>query len=92
MELKEARSKIDVLDRLIVDLLEQRLSMSRQIGMEKRFSGMEIRDKRREKELLEAIGSFCEPKDKEAVLKIYQAILKTSVAEQEKLFSEDSAE
>lgn len=88
MELKEARAKIDVLDRLIVDLLEQRLSMSRQIGMEKKLSGMDIRDKAREKELLEAIGILCEPKDKEAVLKIYQAILKTSVAEQEKLFTE----
>ena len=92
MELKEARAKIDVLDRLIVDLLEQRLSMSRQIGMEKRLSGIEIRDKAREKDLLDAIGTLCDPKDKEAILKIYGTILKTSVAEQEKLFSEESAE
>lgn len=51
--LKKYRKEIDKIDRTIIQLLEKRFSIVEKIGEFKRKFKLKIRDKKREKEMLE---------------------------------------
>jgi len=54
-KLKEKRKRIDLIDRKLLNLLNQRLRMALQIGKVKKEMGERIYDPRREKEILEGL-------------------------------------
>ena len=59
-EIEDLRRRIDELDREIVRLLEERMSICRRLGEIKRAHNMPILDSAREKIVLERAGVFRE--------------------------------
>lgn len=54
-KIQQSRKEIDEVDRKIVELLEKRVKLAEKIGIAKQEAQLEIRDKRREKKVLENI-------------------------------------
>ena len=54
-ELKDLRKKLDEIDNSILDLLEERVATSREIGNYKREHGLETYDPAREEEKIQAL-------------------------------------
>ena len=55
-QLKENRKKIDLIDRKLLSLLNQRLSIALEIGKIKRERGEKIYNQKRENEILERLN------------------------------------
>ncbi|GAB6101763.1 hypothetical protein JCM16138_09860 [Thermococcus atlanticus] len=56
--LHELRKRIDMIDEQIIELLEERVRIAREIGEIKRELGLPIRDEKREEEVLRRAGRF----------------------------------
>lgn len=54
-DIGELRKSIDVIDKKILDLINQRLSLAKQIGDLKKQGGIQILDSGREKEILKRL-------------------------------------
>lgn len=79
MELDELRRQIDVVDRRLVELLNERGRLVEAVGKLKRKLGMEIYTPEREKEILElAASANGGPFSKEAILRLFERILDES--------------
>lgn len=102
MNLDELRKQIDDLDTLIVNLIAERMKVTREIGLEKQQIGKAVEDKARERAVLEkvrsqALAAHLSPEEIEAVyLKIISAskeIQSATVAFQGELgaYSEEAA-
>jgi chorismate mutase / prephenate dehydratase len=57
VNLDDLRKQIDELDTLIVNLIAERMKVTREIGLEKQQTGRAVEDKSREKEVLERVRS-----------------------------------
>ena len=76
------RSEIDKIDGEIVDLLVKRLQIGGKIGTLKAEMGVEIRDKRREWEVLQSRGDMA-PEHRAAIEAVFRTIMaQTREAEQ----------
>jgi chorismate mutase/prephenate dehydratase len=79
VNLDELRKQVDDLDNLIVNLIAERMKVTKEIGLEKQIAGRAVEDKAREKIVLEkvrslAAGSNLSPDEMEKVyLKIIEA-------------------
>lgn len=52
-ELDRLRKEVDELDRKLIEIIKERLIISREIGNCKKKNGLKIRDRKREKEIIE---------------------------------------
>ncbi|MGC8573839.1 MAG: chorismate mutase [Caldisphaera sp.] len=57
-ELNILRNKIDEIDKQIINLLDERVSICKEIGKIKKIKKIKITDKSREKEILLRAGNF----------------------------------
>jgi len=83
--LGELRQRIDEINLQILELLNERIEVVQQIGIEKQKTGMKVHDSVREKEIIEELvkknqGLMTD----EMVNQIFQEIFKMSVKFQEK--------
>ena len=80
MSIEDLRKQVDQLDENIIDLIAERMSVTREIGKEKRESGKPIEDKSREQKVLERIKKLAREKDvnPEEMEKVYLRIFATS--------------
>ncbi|WP_227738504.1 chorismate mutase [Thermococcus paralvinellae] len=58
--LHELRKRIDEIDKQIIELLEKRVRIAKEIGEIKRELNLPIRDEKREEEVLRRAGKFRE--------------------------------
>ena len=79
-KLKELRKKIDNLDKVIMDALDERLELAKEVGRIKALNNMQTLDKQREKEILKKSKVY---KNNEAIKNIYQEIFTQSKKLQE---------
>lgn len=81
MDLDSYREKIDVLDKQLVDLLNQRLTLAAEIGQLKRSSGGRIYVAEREDAVLRKVSSLNDgPIKNEALQAIYREIMSAAIA------------
>ncbi len=84
MEIKELRNKIDAIDEQLVKLYAERMSVSSQVADYKREHGLPVLDHKRERELLAKISSLAGPELERYARVLYESILATSRAYQDK--------
>ena len=77
-KIEELREKINSLDDRIIKLLEERFSISKEIGKIKLNSESAILDKNREREIINRLDMNTKIISKESVDMIYQNIFKVS--------------
>ena len=77
-KIEELREKINSLDDRIIKLLEERFSISKEIGKIKFNSKRNILDKNREREIINRLDINSKIISKESVDMIYQNIFKVS--------------
>ena len=77
-KIEELREKINSLDDRIIKLLEERFSISKEIGKIKFNSERTILDKNREREIINRLDMNTKIISKESVDMIYQNIFKVS--------------
>ena len=87
MELKDLREKIDSIDDELVELLLERLEVSRQVADIKALKNMPVFNPEREKEILDEIKDKT-GEDAKYILPIIETILKTSKELQEDALKE----
>jgi chorismate mutase-like protein len=76
-KLRDRRRKIDLVDRKLLPLLNQRLRIAQEIGKVKKEMGKKIYDPKREKEILEKLSLRNRgPLDGDDLEKIFAAIMK----------------
>ena len=89
MELTELRKKIDVIDRQLIDLLEQRMDVSSGIATYKKAVGMPILDASREEEKLQAVAARCRPETTDLIAGLFKEIMASSRAYQARHMESD---
>jgi chorismate mutase-like protein len=78
------RNAIDTVDSRIIELLQERSSLAKEIGMVKKEIGMEILDPAREGKILKKLASGAKgPMDADALVRIYDVIMQESKRLQE---------
>lgn len=84
MEIKELRDQIDSIDAEIVRLYCERMSVSSKIADYKRENSLPVLDHKRERELLAKISTLAGPELERYARVLYQSVLATSRAYQDK--------
>jgi len=76
-KLKKKRKNIDLIDRKLLNLLNQRLRIALEVGSIKKKMGEKIRDPRREEEVLERLKKIDRgPLREEDLEKIFKTIMR----------------
>ena len=78
MELNELREKIDGVDEKICALLKERFDLVKEVGETKKKLGVNVENKDREKEVVEAVRNRLPNELKDYAEEIYRVIIKTS--------------
>ena len=84
MELTQLRDKIDKIDRELVALFEERMSVSAEVAEYKRRTGMPVLDAERESVLLGKIAELSGEQLEEYTLALYATILELSRSYQQR--------
>lgn len=88
-ELKELRGEIDVIDRQIADLLQQRMDITYRVGQYKKRNQMNVLDEAREKQVLDAKAALTDdPNMKFALTTLFETIMSISRKQQRQLVTE----
>ncbi len=74
-EIEVIRLEIDEVDEKIVEFLNKRLNLVRELSRLKKVQGIDIIDKQREKEVIERAIQLSSHENKEALSKIYSEII-----------------
>ena len=83
-DINELRKDIDKVDLELLDLLEQRMAISRKIGVGKREIGKDVLDTSREAAKIKALEANAGFESREYIAKIYDAIFEASRDHQNK--------
>jgi chorismate mutase-like protein len=76
-KLREKRKKIDLIDRKLLSLLNQRLRIALEVGKIKKKMGAKIHDPRREEEVLERLRKINKgPLPEEDLEKIFRVMMR----------------
>lgn len=78
MDLEQYRIEIDSIDKQLLDLIQQRMEVSRGVAGYKLKNNMEILQPEREKALLERMASSAKEQNKEYVHEFFTEILRIS--------------
>lgn len=85
-DLKELRQEIDVIDRQIVALFEQRMAVTRNVGLYKLANGMPVLDRSREEQVLASKTALLEDKNlSRDVTELFETIMAISRRQQQTL-------
>lgn len=88
-DLQETRLALDAVDREIVRLFEERMTLARDVAAYKIANGMPVLDRSREEQVLDSrCGMLADPYWSASVRALYEQIMALSRAEQEKLLKE----
>lgn len=88
-DLQETRLALDRVDREIVRLFEERMTLARDVAAYKIARGLPVLDRSREEQVLDSrCAMLSDPYWAEAVRQLYEGIMALSRAEQEKLVKE----
>jgi len=88
-ELEEVRQELDAVDRQIVALFEQRMTLARDVVAYKIAHGMQVLDRSREEAVLASrMGMLQDDQWAESVRCLYEEIMRLSRAEQERILKE----
>ena len=88
-DLKVLRAEIDVIDRQLVALFEQRMAVTEQVGRYKLAHGIPVLDRGREEQVLAGKVALLENKALlEDVTDLFEAIMAISRRQQQKLLDE----
>lgn len=89
LDLNEIRKNIDVIDKQLVDLFEQRMDLCHQVAEYKIASGKKVLDPEREKQKLTAISKLVKnPENKHAIDDLFAQIMANSRKTQYRLLEE----
>ena len=81
MSIEELRKKISAIDEKLVALLDERISLAREIGRIKTRNGLPIIDKKREKEIYDKLLKInLKNASNENILKIFETIIEVSTS------------
>ena len=81
-ELKESRKKLDAIDEKIVSLFEQRMEISEEVARWKIANGMQVLDRKREKQKLQSLGALATSDfNRRGITELYEQIMAISSAE-----------
>ena len=90
-DLKVLREEIDVIDRQLVALFEQRMAVTEQVGRWKLANGIPVLDRSREEQVLASKVDLLQDKALTAdVTDLFEAIMAISRRQQQKLLDENS--
>ena len=84
MDIKELRDQIDRIDEELIKLYAERMAVSSKIADYKRENGLPVLDHKRERELLAKISALSGPELERYARTLYESILATSRAYQDK--------
>ena len=85
MDLSDWRARIDLVDQIVVDLLNKRLSYAEEIGKIKRGRGQQILDPDREKAVLQGVVDYNQgPIRTRTLIAIFKHIIQESRELEEK--------
>ena len=88
-DLNSLRKEIDVIDRQLVALFEQRMAVTEQVGRYKLANGIPVLDRSREEQVLAGKVALLEDKSlSEDVTDLFEAIMAISRRQQQKLLDE----
>lgn len=88
-DLSQLRQEIDVIDRQLVALFEQRMAVTEQVGKYKLQNGLPVLDRSREEQVLAGKVSLLEDKRLSAdVTDLFETIMAISRRQQQKLLDE----
>lgn len=81
MELDKLRQQINEIDKSLISLIKQRFELTHKIGVLKKRIGLPIRDKRRERQVLEMTTLEAQNLglDKKLIKSLYKAFMKQAV-------------
>ncbi len=89
-ELKSLRDEIDVIDRQITSLLQQRMGVTYRVGQYKVANNMKVLDEEREKQVLAAKAALSDdPAMQSALTTLFETIMSLSRKQQRKLVQEN---
>ena len=89
-DLKELRQEIDRIDRQIVTLFEQRMAVTRNVGLYKLANGIPVLDRGREEQVLAEKVALLEDKTLSAdVTELFETLMAISRRQQQTLLDED---
>ena len=85
--LQDSRIKIDEMDEMLIDLIEKRISLARDIVKAKMVLGIEIEDKKREEYIQVKIKEIAREKkiDEDSLTRIIKILTDMSKEEQKKI-------
>lgn len=85
-DLNELRQEIDVIDRQLVPLFEQRMAVTRNVGLYKLANGIPVLDRSREEQVLASKTALLEDKTlSRDVTELFEAIMAISRRQQQAL-------
>jgi len=85
MDLQELRTEIDKIDQQLIQLIEQRMDISKKVAEYKKQHNLPIHDPVREQEILEKLSAKAGDDNKENIKELYIKLFELSRAVQEKL-------
>ena len=89
-DLNTLRQEIDIIDRQLVALFEQRMAVTEQVGRYKLANGMPVLDRSREEQVLASKVDLLQDKALSAdVTDLFEAIMAISRRQQQKLLDEN---
>lgn len=90
-DLSQLRQEIDIIDRQLVALFEQRMAVTQQVGKYKLAQGLPVLDRSREEQVLAEKAALLQDKNLTAdVTDLFEAIMAISRRQQQKLLDEHS--
>ena len=90
-DLSQLRQEIDIIDRQLVALFEQRMAVTQQVGKYKLAQGLPVLDRSREEQVLAEKAALLQDKTLPAdVTDLFEAIMAISRRQQQKLLDEHS--
>lgn len=88
--LEESRAAIDAVDREIVRLFEERMTLCRDVARYKIANGLPVLDRSREEKVLESRAAMLQdPCWADSVRTLFEQVMALSRAEQEKLLKDE---
>jgi chorismate mutase len=90
MPLKEIRAKIEKLDTHLLNLIEQRTALARDVLEAKKAAGMQINDVEQNKVVLDRVANAATERglDGEEVKRIFEILIKMNIERQHELSGE----
>ena len=76
VDLSDWRTRIDIIDEMLIDLLNRRMQYAVEAGRIKRANGQQIQDSEREKAIIDSLRAYNQgPLSNEAIVDIFTRII-----------------